>query len=257
LINKKLKQALLKKLNITPQALSQKIQKVKKEYPMMKEEAAYVIAHREGIDLSKFLDQKEIQNIRQLMPQNVNNFIVSNKTKQSRHSEKNITINISGEFKGTDPLLDEKLLNEAKEMAAIYPFLYVLENSIRQFICLSMEKYHGNNWWETVVKKDLRDDVRGKMDKEHINSWHQKRGAKPIDYLDMKDLPRLFSKIIKNISPSIIPDFEWINQLIKEVYISRCVLCHMNPLNKDSITSIKLRFKQWQNQVKAKISLIK
>jgi hypothetical protein len=224
---------------------------------MTREEAAYVIAHREGIDLSKYLDQQSIQNIRQLMPQNAKGISVPSKTGASKHLIKNITINISGEFKGTDPLLDEKVLNEAKAMAAVYPLLYVLENSIRQFICLTMKKYHGDNWWENTVPKELKEIVKGRMDDEHINSWHQKRGAKPIDYLDLNDLPRFFSKIIDNISPKIIPDFEWIKQLIKEVYKSRCVLCHMNPLDKDSINSVKLRFNQWQKQMQAKINLIK
>ena len=257
MINKKLKQDLLAKLKITPQALSQQIQKLKKECPMMREEAAYIIAYKEGIDLSKYLDQQTIQNIRPLISQNAKTITVPAKNIKSKNLVKNITINISGEFKGTDPLLDEKVLNEAKAMAAIYPLLYVLENSIRQFICLIMEKYHGDNWWETIVAKGLKDNVTGRMDSEYINSWHQKRGARPIDYLDLNDLPRLFSKMINEISPGIIPDFEWINQLIKEVYISRCVLCHMNPLNADSITSVKLRFKQWQKQIRTKIKLIK
>ena len=97
------------------------------------------------------------------------------------------------------------------------------------------------------------------MNKENINYWHQKRGKRPIDYLDLKDLPNLLEKIIKKITPKIIPGpgIEWIRQLIQEVYVSRCVLCHMNPLHKDSIASVKLKFKQWQKQIQGKIDLIK
>ena len=256
MIDKKLKKALLDKLRISPQALSQRINKTKKEFPMIREDADYIIAHEEGIDLSKFLDQHTIQNVQRLISQKTKNNTITSKTKNQKKFTKGITINISGDFKGTDPLLDERVLKEAKQMATIYPLLYVLENSMRQFICLFMKKYYGDNWWETEVSNGLQRNVEDKMKGENINKWHQKRGAKPIDYLDLNDLPTLFSKIINKVSPEIIPDLEWIRQLIKEVYISRCVLCHMNPLDKDSINSVKLRFRQWQKQINAKTNLI-
>ena len=257
MIDKKLKKALLAKLKVSQQALSQRIQKTIKEFPMTREEAAYIIAHEEGIILNKYLDFQTIQNIQRLISQKTKNVTVIRKNKNSKATIKNITINISNNFKSTDPLLDEKILNEAKQMATIYPLLYILENSMRQFLCLVMKKYHGENWWETMVAKELRIDAEDRMKDENKNKWHQKRGTRPIDYLDFNDLRRLFSKIISKVSPTIIPDLEWINQLIKEVYISRCVLCHMNPLNKDSIDSVKLRFNHWQKQIKGKIDLIK
>ena len=257
MINKSLKKALIAKLKITSQALSQRIQKLRKKSPMSSEEAAYVIAHEEGIDLYKYLEEKEIIGIRQLVLQNSKSISTSTNTKSSKNTIKNITINISGEFKGTDPLLNEKKLNEARAMAAIYPLLYVLENSIRQFICLVMEREAGPDWWENEVPTELKTDVKDKKQNEKVNSWHQRRGSHPIDYLDMKDLPRIISKITKKISPNIIPSHEWFKEFIKEVYISRCVLCHMNPLDKDSITSVKLKFNQWQKQIRTKINLIK
>lgn len=257
--DKKLKKALLAKLKITPQALSQRVQKLKKEFPMMQEDATYVIAHEEGIDLNKYLDQQTIQNIQRLISQRPKNNIVTNKNKQHKNSIKNITINISGEFRGTDPLLDEKILNEAKQMATIYPLLYVLENSIRQFVCLAMKKYYGDDWWKTKVPKDLQTKVETeRMSSENINKWHQKKGKREIDYLDFLELLKLISKFIDKVTPQIIPgpNIEWIRQLINEVYASRCVLCHMNPLHKDSVDSVKLRFKQWQKQMQANIKLL-
>jgi hypothetical protein len=51
--NARLKEALLKKLGVTPQALSQRAKKRKKQLPMSTEQAVYTIAHDEGLDLSK------------------------------------------------------------------------------------------------------------------------------------------------------------------------------------------------------------
>jgi hypothetical protein len=254
--NKNLKKDLLKKLNITHQALSLRVKKLQKEIPMTTEDATYIIAHNEGLVLSKYLDNNIINQIRQIMPQK-SQVIISRNSKRKINEQKVISVIITGSFKGTDPLLESIKLNEAKEMAAIYPLLYVLENSIRQFICQLMEKNYGSDWWDKEVSKKLKNTVSDRMKKEVTNSWHQKRGGEPIDYLDMKELPNIINRMGNKIAPKIIPSHEWFNQLIEEVYVSRCVLCHMNPLNKDSIDSVKLRFKQWQKQIKAKIDKIK
>jgi hypothetical protein len=60
---------LLDKLGITRQALSQRAQRLKKKYgPMTTEEAVYVIAHTEGIDLSKYLSSEILDKVRSLVP---------------------------------------------------------------------------------------------------------------------------------------------------------------------------------------------
>jgi len=254
LINKDLRGDLLKKLKITKQALSQRVKKIKQETPMTTEEATYILAHREGLLLDKYLDIDTINKLRQIVPQQ-KQIITTSKNKKNVIKEYNITI--SGSFNGSDPLLGSQKLIEAKTMVSVYPLLYILENSIRQFICAVMEKEKGTDWWEKEVSKELKNDVNKRMQSENVNSWHQRRGSHPIDYIDMKDLPRLISKITNKIAPKIIPSYEWFDQLVKEIYISRCVLCHMNPLDKDSINSVKLRFNQWQKQMKVKKDILK
>jgi len=94
------------------------------------------------------------------------------------------------------------------------------------------------------------------MADEKKNSWHQRRGARPIDYLDLNQLPALMRKIEKEVVPNIIPSLQWFDQLIEEVYKSRCVVCHMNPLDEVNIQAIKVRLIHWQNQISAKKNLI-
>ena len=64
--NRELRTALLNKLKITQQALSLRVKKIKSRNPMTTEEATYLIAHREGIILDKYLDKEAVANIRRI-----------------------------------------------------------------------------------------------------------------------------------------------------------------------------------------------
>jgi len=258
--NRELRRVLLGELKISKQALSQRAIKLKKQYPMTTEDATYIIAQQQKIVLDKYLDSGEIVKIGEILKHlqlTSQEHTRSDSPKGEKKSKYQInTIQIAREFTVTDPILSAKKIEQAKEMATIYPLLYILENSIRELIDINMIKLHTDKWWETYSTKTLRDTVANRMSDEKRNSWHQIRGARPIDYLDLNQLVPLMRKIESDVVPDIIPSIEWFNQLIEEVYQSRCVLCHMNPLDDDSITSIKLRFRQWQKQIKAKIDQI-
>lgn len=255
--NSMLRQALLNKLSITPQGLSLRIQKLKKIHSITTEDATYVIAQQNGIILDKYLEKMIVDRIRILLRD------ISTGSQSTYHDQKTpkkeITkkenrreIIISKEFKETDPILPAKKLLEAKEMAALYPLLYVFENSVREVIDKVISQCHGDIWYEKGLTASLEKTIKDRMDNEKKNSWHQRRGSRPIDYVDLNQLKPLVSKYESLFVPSIIPSLEWFSQLIDEMYQSRCVLCHMNPLHKDNISSVTLRYKQWQKQIRHK-----
>ena len=259
--NKRLREALLGKLSVTPQALSQRVQVLKKQYAITTEDATYIIAQREGIILDKYLDGDTINHVRGIIQQITHitqdtTTIAKLARKGKREAEKKqLVVVFPKEFTVTDPILEKRKLLEARDMAAIYPLLYVLENSIREVIDRLMINRYGNNWWDSKAGK-LKDKVNERMSDEKKNSWHQRRGARPIDYLDLAQLPALVRQIQKAIVPDIIPSIEWFTQFVDEVYKSRCVVCHMNPLDSTNVEAVKLRFTQWQRQVKGKRDLI-
>lgn len=260
--NKQLRKALLEKLGVTPQALSQRVQKLKKRYPMTTEDATYLIAQQEGIRLDKYLGKEAIDRVRGLLQQIPSRIeATAAQTKATRRlkergGKEQRVIVIGKEFEVADPILPQKKILEAREMAATYPFLYIFENSIRETIDRIMTSQHGDGWWDSEAPKELRDAVRKRMADETRNSWHQRRGARPIDYLDLNRLPALVGKIEKEVVPDIIPSLEWFRQFVDEVYKSRCVVCHMNPLDKNNVQAVKVRFSQWQRQINAKKNLI-
>lgn len=259
--NRQLRKVLLEKLGVTPQALSQRVKKLKKQCPMTTEHATYVIAQRECIILDKYLDEETIDHVRHLLqhlqtpPRALPPLSgLTRREKQKEEGER--TIIVGKEFKVTDAILGERKISEANEMASIYPLLYILENSIRELIDRVMTCRYGNNWWDTEAPKKLVDTVTNRMADEERNSWHQRRGARPIDYLDLNQLPTLMRTIQNEVVPGIIPSLEWFTQFIEEIYKSRCVICHMNPLDRDNIQIIQVRVKQWQKHINAKKNVI-
>ncbi|MFQ5914596.1 MAG: Swt1 family HEPN domain-containing protein, partial [Nitrospinota bacterium] len=161
---------------------------------------------------------------------------------------------VSGEFQDTDPLLSDTRLDEARDMAKLYPLFYILENSIREFIRRVIDGTHGKSWWDTEAPRKIRDRIQERMADDQKHAWHQRRGSHPIDYLDLNQLPDLVRKTQGDFISDLLPSLEWFTQFVDEVYQSRCVVCHMNPLDKDNIQAVKVRLRQWQKLVSEKKS---
>jgi hypothetical protein len=257
--NRELKRALLKKLGVSKQAISQRVRRLIEDRPMTTEDATYLIAHESGIPLDRYLDSAEMDRVRTLMPTGAAQPGKLHKemaSRAKRSAPANRTIVIGKEFKGSDPILPTDVLSDAREMAAVYPLLYVLENSIREAINRIMQKHHGDLWWDSYSPQGLKDTVNKRMAEENINSWHQRRGAHPINYLDLNQLPAIVRKNERDFVPDMFRDADWFKHYIDDLYLSRCVLAHMNPLDKDNIEDVRLSFNKWQKLINSKRALL-
>ena len=230
---------------------------------MSTEEGTYLIAHMQGIRIDKYLDEGQVKAVREL----ASNFnteaspsSIPPKNTSTIDSTKTRTIKFPKEFNTSDPLLDETKLKEAKEMAVIYPILYVLENSIRELIKRVMEANYGTDWWNEKTKsgrtKSIGEKVKQRMAKEQKNKWHQRRGAHPINYTDLTDLKTLLSSNENEFFPHILSKKEWFLNFMDELEPSRNVLCHMNPLEQTNVKDIKVKFERWQKLLKENVSNI-
>jgi hypothetical protein len=163
---------------------------------------------------------------------------------------------VAREFRGTDPLLTGQVLGEAQEMAAVYPMLYVLENSMREFIRRIVDARLGVPWWTTQSPTAIRRQIASRMTNEKKNVWHQRRGEHPIDYLDLIELPSVVRANEATFVEDFLPSLRWFEQFVEELYQSRCVVCHMNPLLKDNIQDVKLKLKKWQRLIEEKKDML-
>ena len=156
-----------------------------------------------------------------------------------------------------DPILDRATLAEMESMVPVYRTLYQLENSIRQFIGRVLKAKHGKDWWDKTAPRGLLETVAKRTADDQVNAWHQKRSSSPIDYLDLDQLKALVRAAQSDFVPAFCPSIEWFQVFIDEVYRSRCVVCHMNPLIQTNIDAVAVRFNQWEQLVKAKVADVK
>lgn len=255
-----LRALLASKLKVKERRIYQLAQQLANRASITTAEAIWIIAAQNGINLTKYLPPEVVEKVRvlrQQLPAPPRPLAVppspsQRRSVQARGSTREFVI--AREFRGTDPILPAKILLEAREMAATYPLLYVLENSMREFIRRVIEARHGTDWWHQKAPRKIREKIKDRMSDDSRNPWHQRRGGHPIDYLDLNQLPALVRATQADFVPDFLSSLEWFNQFVEEVYRSRCVVCHMNPLHKDNIQAVKVRFRQWQKLVSEKQS---
>jgi hypothetical protein len=255
--NRALRAELLRKMDWKKQTLSARVQKKKEQTPMSTEDATYLIAHENNIKIDRYLTDEQIARVRSLQMGNTGNTHNQPQPRASipRKGGGPKEIRFPNEFKATNPLLSVAKLNEAREMAALYPLLYVLENSIRELIKRVMQAKFGTDWWDIQLNagklKGVHQTAANHMRTEtEKNSWHQRRGAHPIDYVYLDDLGAIIQAKQEEFIPNIIPDRDWFVQFMKTLEPSRNVVCHMNPLDRDNISDVKLHCRRWEKVLK-------
>ncbi len=265
--NQQLKKALLKKLGITASGLSKRIKKEQKTLSMSTELATYLIAQESGIAIGRYLSDAEIAEVRNLQVQKAGVSVAKSNAAPKQRTTANKTaaprraIQAPNGITINDPILPEKKLTEAAAMIKVYPMLYGLENSIRELINRVMSDRFGKDWWDTELTtrklRDVHDTAAGRMKTETTKlSWHQRRGSHPIDYVQFDDLETILRGKKALFHPDIIPDWEWLLHLFREVRPSRNVVCHMNPLDSHNSGDVASWYRKWANVVRNSLDKI-
>jgi hypothetical protein len=260
--DRRVRAALLKKLgNISPQALSQRVKRVKGRIPISTEDAVYVLAHENGIDISRSLDRETVSRVAGYVSQLKTPVAGSpREAKRTPKPPQAREVVIRGIRIEGLPALSAKHAAEAKRMAEkAYPMLYVFENSARDVITRVLEAAFGSDWWNQVVPKKVRDKAEGRIGQEGDDAWHSVRGAHPINYVDLRDLATIVnsSKPWPKFGGTVFPPRQnWFEGIIDDMNVSRRVIAHMNPLSADDIKQIEAGFAKWSRQIKSKSSAI-
>ena len=250
MINKRLMKLIIEESGLSKTRIYQLIEKKKKEYnyTITNEQSAALVATDFNIVISKILSGDELLDVRTLIRERV---IIKKEKKshKTNNKAKQTIIDINREFKVLDPLLPDSLINDAKQMAKIYPILFLFENSVRNLIKLILEKKYSAIWWNSRAPIKVREDVEKRLLMESKQRWHGKRGMHKIYYTNIGDLNRIISKNWPDFK-EIFPSLDWIKIRIEEIEISRNVVAHNNSLSSDDVKRVKLYYNDWLRQVK-------
>ena len=88
----------------------------------------------------------------------------------------------------------DEFINEANENTEIYPYIYVLENSLRKLILGRFKDE--KEWWNNpkFVHKDIQDYAKKIQEVEKKYKWMDKRGSHPIYYINLEHLFKIIEK---------------------------------------------------------------
>lgn len=259
--NKELLAALLKKLGVTSQRLSQLRNELKDRLPMSTELATYVIAHNAGIDISKYLTADEVEEVSQKVTQlhAVAKPAAAKPATAARKQSvrKIVEVRVGGTGVDALPGMSATHVNEAKTMADVYPMLYVFENSARDVITKVLKSALGADWWEQVATSALKRKFADRKAGEDKNPWHGKRNVAEIYYVDLSDLPTLVNSNAGwvHFEPLFVRQ-SWFSELINDMGVSRNLIAHMNPLARDDVKNVEAAYRKWTKQLNEKKDLI-
>ena len=212
---------------------------------MSTDDATYVIAHTEGLDLTRFLHPDTVDRVRSLVPRSPAARQRSPDRKgHRRKSTKPVTIRVEGKLPGVDAFLTTTIARDAQAMARLYPVYYMLENSLRVVVKRVLSGNHGKDWWDNCTSTGLRRKVQERMAKETAKPWHGRRGQHEIYYSDFGDLSAIIQKNWDDFE-HLFPTRPWIVQRLEELEHPRNVMAHHNPVSKADLTRIELYFDDW------------
>lgn len=118
-----------------------------------------------------------------------------------------------------------------------------------------MDKAFPEGWWnEKRIPSGPKSKAESRKHEEGKNLWHGKRSGSVIDYVDLDELESIINRNTETMTPyfkGLPKDLDWLKMKIKEIYPSRNVIAHNNPLSSDDIQRVRVICRDWQKQLPA------
>lgn len=126
------------------------------------------------------------------VPSNISEIVEKYKGKSNKliSASKSSAPNFKRKIKeAQDPLEKESYIN-----ASIYPYVFLLENKLREIILKSFQK--NKDWWTNtqVVHKDIQEYAQKIQKAEEKYRWIDARGDHPIYYVNLEHLFKIVEK---------------------------------------------------------------
>ena len=146
------------------------------------------------------------------------------------------------------PLLDEKFLAPAKQMAVVFIAISAFENSVRDFIKTKLLEQNGEDWWTKGVSEKIRLKAESRKLEEEKIKWHTQRGEHPINFTDFGELSSILHQNWLHFEPHL-QNHDWAAGIFRTLERSRNVIMHSGTLERGDLERIGLCIRDWTKQV--------
>lgn len=243
----------------TVQAKYQQINKKRKDSNnlLSKDEAAYICASADGVDLHKYLTKEEVEKIRNLNGQYSNKNIIKENSFVRKNNLKNMSntdnkekiFNFDKECLDIkDSLLPQKFAEEAKKMMILYAKTYIFENSVRNVIRIIMKKKNGDNWWSNI-DANIQRKIDNRKKQEKVTPWIGRRGDDELCYSDVNDLKKIMEDNWTEFG--LLGDKNNLFSFFDLIEKIRNIIAHHNFVSKDDEDALNVYLRNWAKAVES------
>jgi hypothetical protein len=209
------------------QSLRNKISQIHNEnHGITMNAAASVYANSAHIKVNRYLsteDRLSLQNLK--IPTDINN-----KTSTQRKIH---TIHSKPEFSTT-------FIDEANHNASTYPYVYILENTLRDVILCKFSTT--TNWWSntSIVNQDIQDYSFRIQKAESKYPWLNPRGIHPLYYVGIYECFKIIEKNWTSFK-DVFNDLELLRTWVKEIVPIRNLIAHNVRIHQQDKQNVQIR----------------
>lgn len=257
-ISKELMQALMARTGLKQPTVYAKIAEIASDDGNSCSTVVYALeyAHENGLNPRKFAEKDAMQEYKEYRRSHASQPTVITKTKIVPEKR------VAGVKFAASPDIPEinlpaEKVSEARRMGEIYPYLYVLENSVRELIRATLQPSHGSDWWNLCAPKEAITKAAERRDKQGKSRYYGTKAPHPIYLVDLDDLRNIITRNWKDFEPTLpkLPNTQaWVVNVLQMIEETRNIIAHNNPVSRDDEQRLKVHFKDWGKRIRSESS---
>jgi len=201
--------------HMNPNSVRNAISNIHKDNPgITMNAAAYEFAKRKGVGVFRYLSQGDKMSRQHLKP------TIPPEAKAGEPRTRGVVV------KEIKPDFESPFIKEANDNAKIYPYIYILENTLRNVI---FEKFGKSlDWWKnkTIVSEDIQNYAAKIRQAEQKYPWVKDRGDHPIYYVGLLELFKIVERSWNSHFREVFRDLEQLRAWVKESVPIRNLVAH-------------------------------
>lgn len=143
--------------------------------------------------------------------------------------------------------LQDHTSDESAFMSNAYRLLFILENTMRNFIETKLIEYYKNDWWDKGITLVIKNESVDKRKKELKEGWKVSEKNSEIQFLDFTDIEKVIRKNWKECFESYFHDEDKVYSKLMMLENIRNSIAHTRTLTIDSMNRLQLYYDDLMN----------